>query len=116
MTEVYQNEIVTAIGPVERFQNTWDNFDLERSNCDNLSTPQSFSPTTNPFLLEWYVQLLYTCLFAILILVSAADNACVIWVVLSFRSMRTVTNYFIVNLSIADFCMFIIILFEFVYI
>ena len=37
-----------------------------------------------------------------LVLVSNVSNLIVIWIILSHKSMRRVTNYFIVNLSVSD--------------
>ena len=37
-----------------------------------------------------------------MVIVSTGGNLVVIWIVLADRLMRTVTNYFLVNLSIAD--------------
>ncbi|CAG0879121.1 unnamed protein product [Darwinula stevensoni] len=47
-------------------------------------------------------QALWTLLFAGMVLVAAGGNLIVIWIVLAHRRMRTVTNYFIVNLAVAD--------------
>ncbi|ELW65732.1 Substance-K receptor [Tupaia chinensis] len=40
-----------------------------------------------------------------LVLVAVVGNATVIWIILAHQRMRTVTNYFIVNLALADLCM-----------
>lgn len=37
-----------------------------------------------------------------LVIVSNVSNLIVIWIILSHKSMRKVTNYFIVNLSVSD--------------
>uniref|UniRef100_A0A7G3AZK5 Putative tachykinin-like peptides receptor 99d cyphomyrmex costatus n=2 Tax=Phlebotominae TaxID=7198 RepID=A0A7G3AZK5_LUTLO len=37
-----------------------------------------------------------------MVIVATGGNLIVIWIVLAHKRMRTVTNYFIVNLSIAD--------------
>lgn len=47
-------------------------------------------------------QVLWCVLFSTMIVVAACGNLIVIWIVLAHKRMRTVTNYFIVNLSIAD--------------
>ena len=59
----------------------------------------------NPFALAVPLQVLYTVAFAAIVLLAALDNAVVVWVVLSVRSMRNDVNIFLVNLSVADFCM-----------
>ncbi|XP_040067540.2 tachykinin-like peptides receptor 86C [Ixodes scapularis] len=54
------------------------------------------------WVLPWWVQLIYGLLFGSMVMVAALGNAIVVWIVLAHRTMRTVTNYFLVNLSIAD--------------
>lgn len=54
------------------------------------------------FLMSWWQQTLFIAAFAILILVAAAGNLVVMWIVLAHKRMRTVTNYFLVNLALAD--------------
>ncbi|KAJ1529635.1 hypothetical protein ONE63_006399 [Megalurothrips usitatus] len=47
-------------------------------------------------------QVLWSVLFAGMVIVAACGNVMVIWIVLAHKRMRTVTNYFLVSLSIAD--------------
>ncbi|XP_043600159.1 tachykinin-like peptides receptor 99D isoform X1 [Bombus pyrosoma] len=56
----------------------------------------------NQFVLPWWRQMIWTLLFACMIVVATGGNLIVIWIVLAHKRMRTVTNYFLVNLSIAD--------------
>ncbi|XP_078053409.1 tachykinin-like peptides receptor 99D isoform X1 [Augochlora pura] len=56
----------------------------------------------NQFKLPWWRQMIWTLLFACMITVATGGNLIVIWIVLAHKRMRTVTNYFLVNLSIAD--------------
>lgn len=56
----------------------------------------------NQFILPFWKQCLWTMLFAPMILIACCGNLIVIWIVLSHKRMRTVTNYFLVNLSVAD--------------
>ena len=68
-------------------------------NQTNLTIKTSPS---NPFILPWWRQLLWTILFTGMVIVSTGGNLVVVWIVMADRRMRTVTNYFLVNLSIAD--------------
>ncbi|XP_003409088.1 substance-K receptor [Loxodonta africana] len=52
----------------------------------------------------WQLALWATAYLA-LVLVAVTGNAIVIWIILAHQRMRTVTNYFIVNLALADLCM-----------
>ncbi|XP_002735437.1 tachykinin-like peptides receptor 99D [Saccoglossus kowalevskii] len=45
---------------------------------------------------------IWTLLFCAMIVTAAVGNCIVMWIVLAHRRMRTVTNYFIVNLALAD--------------
>ncbi|XP_012287192.2 tachykinin-like peptides receptor 86C [Orussus abietinus] len=58
-----------------------------------------------PFHLPWWQKLSWTLIFAVILFVATTGNAIVIWIVLAHRRMRTVTNYFLVNLSLADLMM-----------
>ena len=57
----------------------------------------------NRFLLPWWQQTIFIFAFIVILLVAACGNLIVIWIVLAHKRMRTVTNYFIVNLAVADF-------------
>ncbi|XP_001652376.3 tachykinin-like peptides receptor 99D [Aedes aegypti] len=54
------------------------------------------------FILPVWRQVLWTLLFVCMVIVATVGNLVVIWIVLANKRMRTVTNYFLVNLSIAD--------------
>ncbi|XP_037951754.1 tachykinin-like peptides receptor 99D isoform X2 [Teleopsis dalmanni] len=54
------------------------------------------------FILPWWRQVLWNILFVGMVIVATGGNLIVVWIVLTTKRMRTVTNYFIVNLSIAD--------------
>ena len=80
------------------------------SSCNNTTV------ASNPFILAWYLQLVYIIIFVLTVVISAGGNIIVIWVVLAHRRMRTVTNYFLVNLAVADALISILnTLFNFVY-
>src|SRR6218665_1028297 len=70
----------------------------------------------NPFILPWYFQLAYSIAFVAMVIVAAGGNVIVIWIVLAHKRMRTVTNYFLVNLAVADALIFLLnTLFNYVY-
>ena len=56
----------------------------------------------NQFILPLWRQILWSLLFAGMVVVATGGNLIVIWIVLANKRMRTVTNYFLVNLSVAD--------------
>nr|BAB87199.1 urechistachykinin receptor [Urechis unicinctus]BAC54121.1 Uru-TK receptor [Urechis unicinctus] len=73
-------------------------------------------PGSNPFILPWYLQLIFILMFVVMVLVATGGNIIVIWIVMAHKRMRTVTNYFLVNLAVADALISIFnTLFNFVY-
>lgn len=65
--------------------------------CTNETMQETYS-----YVLPWWKQLIWTLLYAAMIVVATGGNLIVIWIVLAHKRMRTVTNYLLVNLSIAD--------------
>lgn len=49
----------------------------------------------------WQVAL-WALAYSIIIIVSVVGNIVVIWIILAHKRMRTVTNYFLVNLAFAE--------------
>ena len=66
-----------------------------------MNLTQCYIPEDS-FLLPWYHQLFWYMLYGVMVLVATGGNLIVIYIVLADRTMRTVTNIFLVNLSIAD--------------
>lgn len=58
--------------------------------------------TVNPYLMSWYIEMIYGIAFLIMVGVAGGGNVIVIWIILGHRRMRTVTNYFLVNLAVSD--------------
>ncbi|XP_077999602.1 tachykinin-like peptides receptor 99D [Glandiceps talaboti] len=70
----------------------------DAANCTNCTPPCSAALFTQPA----FAQFLWSVLFGTMVVIAAGGNIIVIWIVLAHRRMRTVTNYFLVNLAIAD--------------
>ena len=79
--------------------NTTQTIDWEM--CLNRHIPSSY--ISRPYLLPWEQQLIWILLFSAMIVLAVVGNGMVIWIILAHRRMRTVTNYFLLNLSFADF-------------
>ena len=91
------------------------NCSLAALNSTALPNETTIAPG-NPYILPWYAQLIYIVLFVSMVLVAAGGNIIVIWIVIANERMRTVTNYFLVNLAVADALISILnTLFNFVY-
>ena len=81
---------------------TWNLTIGNETEFPNASANATELPRENQFIMPAWEQALWTLLFAGMVLVAAGGNLIVIWIVLAHRRMRTVTNYFIVNLAVAD--------------
>lgn len=57
-----------------------------------------------------WVRLVFVVLYGIVMFLSVTGNSLVIWTVYSNQHMRTVTNYYIVNLALCDFLVAIFVL------
>ena len=79
----------------------------------NTSTSSALLPTAttsdcyavgthNPFIMVWWLQMIYIVAFVSMVIVAAGGNIIVIWIVIAHKRMRTVTNYFLLNLAVAD--------------
>jgi len=57
---------------------------------DAATTGGSFA-----FVVPWWRQVLWSILFGVVVIVATGGNLIVVWIVLTTKRMRTVTNYFI---------------------
>ncbi|CAL8126372.1 unnamed protein product [Orchesella dallaii] len=71
-----------------------------------LAVDESYPPYSEPYY-EWWFHWLVQALYGIVCLIGLAGNTLVIYVVVRFSKMQTVTNLYIVNLAIADECFLI---------
>ena len=55
---------------------------------------------------SWNVeQVIWTFLFSVIVVIAIMGNAMVLWIILAHRTMWSVPNYFLLNLTIADLLM-----------
>lgn len=95
---------------------TSDDVSCNSSDTGNTSPATSQACDTTQYALSWHLQLLYVVAFVFIVVVAAGGNAIVVWVVVAHKRMRTVINYFLVNLALADaFISVFNTLFNFVY-
>lgn len=83
---------------IDNITTLWPNESFSFNNSSDHNATQVY----NQFILPLWRQVLWTLLFAGMVVVATGGNLIVIWIVLANKRMRTVTNYFLVNLSIAD--------------
>ena len=75
----------------------------EVTNVSSVTPAMNQTYDDNPFFLPWWQQTIFIFAFVVILLVASCGNVIVIWIVLAHKRMRTVMNYFIVNLAVADF-------------
>ncbi|XP_050343422.1 tachykinin-like peptides receptor 86C [Nymphalis io] len=85
---------------------TWE-MDFNRSllGAATLLVPKKPTPSPTSSTMPVWAHNSWVCLFTAMLTVAIGGNAIVIWIVTAHRRMRTVTNYFLVNLSFADLMM-----------
>lgn len=75
------------------------------SDANILSGLESNATGVTAFSMPGWQLALWATAYLALVLVAVTGNATVIWIILAHERMRTVTNYFIINLALADLCM-----------
>lgn len=70
-----------------------------------LSSLESNTTGITAFSMPAWQLALWATAYLALVVVAVTGNATVIWIILAHERMRTVTNYFIINLALADLCM-----------
>lgn len=75
---------------------------------ENITTNETNSTSEehfdgNKFILPWWRQLIWSILYAGMVLVATGGNLIVIWIVLAHKRMRTVTNYFLCKYYYSQF-------------
>merc|ERR1719234_199655 len=63
---------------------------------------ECFGADVDPFHMPVWRKVVWTIFFFIMVATADIGNIIVIWIVMSNARMRSVTNYFIINLSMAD--------------
>ncbi|XP_051517022.1 neuromedin-K receptor-like [Myxocyprinus asiaticus] len=67
-----------------------------------MSASGNHSNFTNRFAQSPWRVALWSLAFALVLLVALTGNLIVIWIILAHKRMRTVTNYFLLNLAVSD--------------
>ena len=73
---------------------------------DNLTDDMYYALYEDLYFLEpLWIQVVFAIFFAVITILGVGGNAIVVYIVLGNTRMRTVTNYFVVNLAIGDMLM-----------
>ncbi|NXG39630.1 NK1R protein, partial [Dromaius novaehollandiae] len=73
--------------------------ELQRRRLHNASLNESFA---NQFVQPPWQVALWAVAYGLVVAVSVVGNVVVMWIILAHKRMRTVTNYFLVNLAFAE--------------
>ncbi|XP_013138830.1 PREDICTED: neuromedin-K receptor-like [Papilio polytes] len=90
---------------VSGFNDTGNNFFVTFYDVDKnayINDTGNYTEEYQPFVLPVGRQVLWSILFCIIVVAATFGNFVVIWIVAVNKRMRTVTNYLLVNLSLAD--------------
>ncbi|XP_024084871.1 tachykinin-like peptides receptor 86C [Cimex lectularius] len=77
--------------------------DVDNITCLNMTTVQGVKSAVAG--MDFTLQAMWVLLFSGMLFIAISGNTMVIWSVIAHRRMRTVTNYFLVNLSLSDLVM-----------
>lgn len=69
----------------------------------NVTAGTNQSDLGDHYSMPWWQQTVFFLAMISILIIASGGNLIVIWIVLAHKRMRTVTNYFLVNLAIADF-------------
>ncbi|KAJ8379300.1 hypothetical protein SKAU_G00000780 [Synaphobranchus kaupii] len=83
---------------MDSFFNTTDN----PSNWTNATAPNGTDIIWNQFVQPAWRIVLWAIAYSTIVIVSVVGNIVVIWIIVAHKRMRTVTNYFLVNLAFAE--------------
>uniref|UniRef100_A0A8C5M6B5 Substance-P receptor n=1 Tax=Leptobrachium leishanense TaxID=445787 RepID=A0A8C5M6B5_9ANUR len=76
------------------------NMSMENTSFSNDTGMNGTIP--NPFVQPAWQIALWAVAYSIIVIVSVVGNIIVMWIILAHKRMRTVTNYFLVNLAFAE--------------
>lgn len=71
-------------------------------NWSNMSGLNGTDEYWNQFVQPAWRIVLWAIAYSSIVIVSVVGNVVVIWIILAHKRMRTVTNYFLVNLAFAE--------------
>ncbi|XP_030060710.1 substance-K receptor [Microcaecilia unicolor] len=89
---------------------------INASHGESLGVDDNNETSENLFAQPGWQVALWAIIYSSIVIVSVVGNVTVIWIILAHKRMRTVTNYFIVNLAFSDVFMAIFnTIFNFIY-
>lgn len=103
--EFNRTEILDVLGEMITRGKSHVPKEMEAVTLREFITECLFPTTKSPYELPWQLKTAWGVVFGAMLLVAITGNSIVLWIVLAHRRMRTVTNYFLLNLSVADLLM-----------
>lgn len=108
----YQEHPQRIVWQYQQFFNTGLKKDMKTASATNITNVSADNMviddanlTTTIFSQPGWQIAIWAITYLSVVVVSVVGNSTVIWIILSHRRMRTVTNYFIVNLAVSDLLM-----------
>ncbi|XP_050337582.1 tachykinin-like peptides receptor 86C [Bactrocera neohumeralis] len=101
LSSLNRSEVINLLSGIIENKDNLDNI----NDAKDFLTECLFPSPTRPYELPWEQKTIWAIIFGMMLFVAIAGNCIVLWIVAGHRSMRTVTNYFLLNLSIADLLM-----------
>lgn len=98
-TDVFANAMSASMRPANGGFNS-DNEDLLNLPSESIEDPMN--NLTQSIEMTQYERIFWIMIFSIMVLVAAGGNTIVVYIVSTNKEMKSVTNYFLVNLSLAD--------------
>ncbi|CAH1101024.1 unnamed protein product [Psylliodes chrysocephalus] len=81
---------------------SWVDYFNEIMYNNNYTISTSINQSKIEFTPPLWKQILWCIFYIVMVVVATGGNVIVIWIILLNKRMRTVTNYFLLNLSVAD--------------
>ncbi|XP_059617778.1 tachykinin-like peptides receptor 86C [Phlebotomus argentipes] len=107
---LYNESSISSLNITTIFGLLQDMIDISRQDDPQedsvrLFVKECFRSATQAYELPWEQKAIWGVIFGAMLFIAITGNCIVLWIVLAHRRMRTVTNYFLLNLSVADLLM-----------
>ncbi|KAG5672792.1 hypothetical protein PVAND_002886 [Polypedilum vanderplanki] len=101
-----RNDVEDALSDIiQKYHTIYTDTRLQNSFTESVKDCLFSALNQKPFELPWLQKFFWFVTFFAMLFVAISGNVIVLWIVIAHRRMRTVTNYFLVNLSLSDLLM-----------
>lgn len=96
------NNLTSSSSILEKNEHLTSTMSTVLSDASLQDQLDSLSQSMQNIEMAQYERLFWVLLFSIMVLIAAGGNTIVVYIVSTNKEMKSVTNYFLVNLSLAD--------------